>query len=59
MLDSVIELMQDVVSVLAGISLHHWALCCVNSKHQGLGKKHIFLAAAPVACCSWHWEYKT
>ena len=42
MLDSVIELMQDVVSVLAGNSLHHWALCCVYSKRQGLGKKHIF-----------------
>jgi hypothetical protein len=40
MLDSVIEQMQDVVSVLAGNSLHHWALCCVYSKRQGLGKKH-------------------
>jgi len=37
------ELMQDGVSVLAGNSLHHWAMCCVYSKCQGLGKKLIFL----------------
>ncbi len=51
MLDSGIELMQDVVSVLAGNSLHHWALCCVYSKRQGqgLGKKHIFSGSS--SCC--------